>query len=312
MFNWLLALGLANLLIGAEPQPGAESDSSGGISLRHNGAVVTKVERASFTLPSFPLLNPRRLDELSDKLEPAVLQPARNAAIGEDGRIVPEEAGTRLDRRQFEDRFQRYFYAGGPSSFEIPLKPIYAKVDSELLAQIREKPIGQYATYFNSRNKNRATNIALAAKSINNHVVFPGERFSFNETVGRRDQSKGYVRAPIIVRGELSEGIGGGICQVSSTLFNAADRAGLTILERYSHSRHVPYVLPGRDATVSWGGPDFAFSNPYGQPVLIRAFAGAGSLYVSIYSSEQLEHAPRHVPRMSHRIPEEIAAGKTE
>jgi Uncharacterized vancomycin resistance protein len=310
MINWLWALSLTNLLIwNQQPPPDSSSDT---VSMLHNGNPIARVERSAYKLPSFPLVNPNRLDELSDKLEQQIRIPAQNAIIGEDGHIVPEKAGAKLDRRKFEDRFQQFYYGGGQVSFEVPLKPIYAKVDSELLSVIREKAIGQYATYFNAHNKNRAKNIALAAKSINNHVVFPGERFSFNQTVGRRDSSKGYVRAPIIVRGELSEGIGGGICQVSSTLFNAADRAGMKILERYSHSRNVPYVLPGRDATVSWGGPDFAFSNPYNQPILIRAFAGPGSLYVSIYSSEQLEHSPRHVPRMSRRIPEEIAVGKSE
>src|SRR5690606_24482567 len=114
------------------------------------------------------------------------------------------------------------------------------------------KLIGQYVTYYNSRNKNRSHNISLAAKSINNYVLFPGEVFSFNKVVGQRTISKGYMRAKVIVRGEFSEGIGGGICQVSSTLYNAADHAGLKIMQRYSHSRSVPYVPPGRDATVNW------------------------------------------------------------
>ena len=92
--------------------------------------------------------------------------------------------------------------------------------------------------------------------------------------------------AKIIVRGEFSEGIGGGICQISSTLFNAVDRAGLTIIERYSHSRSVPYVPHGRDATVNWGGPDFSFRNNYNQPILIRAQALPGRVYISISSSD--------------------------
>ncbi|CAK6478221.1 putative factor for cell wall maintenance or synthesis [Peribacillus simplex] len=143
---------------------------------------------------------------------------------------------------------------------------IHPKVDSEILAEIREKKIGEYRTYFNVNNKNRSNNISLAAEAINNYVVFPGEVFSFNQAVGKRSVEKGYMLARVIVKGEFSEGIGGGICQVSSTLFNAIDNAGLQTVQRYSHTRSVPYVPSGRDATVSWYGPDFSFKNKYNQP----------------------------------------------
>ena len=125
---------------------------------------------------------------------------------------------------------------------DIPVRTVYPRVDSEVLANIRTQMLGHYVTYFNSRNKERSHNIFLAAEAINNQVVFPGETFSFNQIVGKRTKEKGYLSAPIIVRGELAEGIGGGICQVSSTLFNAVDRSGLHILQRYSHSKRVPYV----------------------------------------------------------------------
>jgi vancomycin resistance protein YoaR len=91
-------------------------------------------------------------------------------------------------------------------------------------------------------------------------------------------------------------------------LFNATDRAGLQIVQRYSHSRDVPYVLPGRDATVSWGGPDFSFQNQYNQPVLIRSFAGGGTMFVSIHSSDSIEYKPRVVPGTSKRLPEEVSS----
>lgn len=119
---------------------------------------------------------------------------------------------------------------------------------------------------------------------------------------------KGYQRAKVIVRGEVSEGIGGGICQISSTLFNAADRAGLQIVQRYSHSRSVPYVPPGRDATVSWYGPDFVFQNKYEYPVLIRAVVYGGQISIMLYSSDEIKNKPRGVPSASKRLPEEVPA----
>jgi vancomycin resistance protein YoaR len=91
-------------------------------------------------------------------------------------------------------------------------------------------------------------------------------------------------------------------------LFNAADRAGLHIVQRYSHSRHVPYVPPGRDATVSWYGPDFVFQNKYSMPILIRAFAQHGTVHVSIYSHELIHYKPREVPHASKQLPEEVRA----
>jgi vancomycin resistance protein YoaR len=188
----------------------------------------------------------------------------------------------------------------------VPLSEIYPKVDSELLADIRIQQIGQYVTYFNSYNKSRSHNIFLAAKAIDNHVIFPNETFSFNKVVGKRTLEKGYLRAPIIVKGELSEGVGGGICQVSSTLYNAADRAGLKIVERYSHSRNVPYVPSGRDATVSWYGPDFRFQNQYNQPILIRAKRIGGTMIVTLYSSDVINYEPRVVPSAESQLPKEI------
>jgi vancomycin resistance protein YoaR len=277
------------------------------LSIIQQDEIIISVNRADYQLSALPVVDPNKFDSLLDKLDKQLYIKPHNALIGNDGKIVPDKNGYQLDRSRFTDLFYSYFFGSGSTSIEAPRKPIYAKVDSELLANIREKHIGQYTTYYNAGNKNRSHNITLAAKAINNHVVFPGETFSFNRVVGRRDKGKGYLQAPVIVRGELAEDIGGGICQVSSTLFNAVDRAGLRIVQRYSHSRSVPYVLPGRDATVSWDGPDFTFQNTYNQPILIRAHAGGGQMYISIYSSEILEFNLRHVPGMSKRLPEEIS-----
>ncbi|MFD0669846.1 VanW family protein [Cohnella sp. GCM10027633] len=292
------ALGLAIWL----SQAAAPDD----MTIEHEGRTVIRVNRADYTLSVFPLIHPTKLQALLDSVARQTDRPPVNARIGVGGGIESERLGVKLDRRKFEERCYEYFYGNGPLSLQTPQTAVYPRVDVELLSLIREKPIGSYATYFRAGNKNRSNNIALAAQAINNTVVFPNETFSFNKIVGVRNHQKGYRRAKVIVRGELAEDIGGGICQVSSTLYNAVDRAGLTILERYSHSRQVPYVLPGRDATVSWNGPDFSFQNQYDQPILLRAFAGNGSLYVTVYSSEFIDFHPRNVPGMSERLPEEV------
>ncbi|WP_336773140.1 VanW family protein [Paenibacillus sp. MMO-58] len=276
------------------------------LTIEFRGQPLAQIKRGDYDLPGTSFLDIGKFDNLLSKLEKKINMPPVNAYIGDRGTIVPEQSGYQLDRDQFATQFYGYFFNNKPSTIEVPLTHVHARVDSELLASIKEKAIGNYVTYYNSNNKNRSHNISLAAKAISNTVVFPGETFSFNRTVGPRTPEKGYLSAPIIVRGELSEGVGGGICQVSSTLFNAIDSAGLKIIQRYSHSRHVPYVMPGRDATVSWDGPDFVFKNQYNQPVLIRAFAGSGRVFVSVYSSELIEYKHRHIPSMSKKLPEEV------
>jgi vancomycin resistance protein YoaR len=266
------------------------------------------MNRENFTmpLPGTPLINDKKYDEFIEKLDQKIYRAPQNAVINDQGGIDPEQVGYRLDRQVFKEKYYEYFYSNGPSEVEVPLSEIYPKVDSELLADIRIQQIGQYVTYFNSYNKSRSHNIFLAAKAIDNHVIFPNETFSFNKVVGKRTLEKGYLRAPIIVKGELSEGVGGGICQVSSTLYNAADRAGLKIVERYSHSRNVPYVPSGRDATVSWYGPDFRFQNQYNQPILIRAKRIGGTMIVTLYSSDVINYEPRVVPSAESQLPKEI------
>src|SRR5699024_9399224 len=162
-------------------------------------------------------INWRKLNELMDRLDEQVSKEPQNASLDEQGEVIPEKLGIRLDRMKFTSIFQSFFYGKSSGKIIIPKKNIYPKVDSELLSEIRANQLASYETYYKESNKERTNNIELAAKAINNFVLFPGETFSFNNVVGKRTQEKGYMRAPVIVKGELSEDIGGGICQVSST-----------------------------------------------------------------------------------------------
>lgn len=299
-FAWIFGL----MLIAQQPQVPDD------LTLIHEKEPIMTINRVNFSAPmpgfGFPLVDTLKLQTATDQLDKHIRKEAIDAGIDNRGQIFSEQAGIELNRAVFKDRFYTYFYQKGPSNLHVPVRTLYPRVDSELLAQIKTQMIGHYVTYFNSRNKERSHNIFLAAEGINNQVVFPGETFSFNQRVGNRTKEKGYLPAPIIVKGELSEGIGGGICQVSSTLFNAVDRSGLRILQRYSHSKRVPYVPPGRDATVSWYGPDFSFKNEYNQPILIRAKVQSGMMIVLIFSSDDINIKPRQIPRTSSQLPAEI------
>ncbi|CDQ18957.1 VanW family protein, partial [Halobacillus karajensis] len=261
------------------------------LELSHDGQTIERISREDFSITYLDenMVDHQKFESFLDELDDKLSREPVNAIIDEKGSIVQGKAGTRIDRMKVKGQFYQYFYTNSLTSITVPMTPVYPQVDAELLEEIRAQHIGNYLTYFKKGNKARSKNISLATHAINNHVVFPGELFSFNKVVGKRTKEKGYVRAPVIVRGELAEGIGGGICQVSSTLYNAVDNAGLKIVERYSHSRNVPYVPPGRDATVSWYGPDFTFKNEYNQPVLIQAKSANGKVMVRIHSSDLLE-----------------------
>ncbi|TWG67027.1 VanW family protein [Bacillus subtilis] len=288
-------------------QPSEPQDS---LTVTQQGRTIATANREDFTmpLPGTPMVDYEKYSKFIKQLDQKVYREPINAVLNDHGSIVPGRVGYKLYQQAFMEKFYAYFYGQGPSKIEVPEMNIYPKVDSELLAHISTQQLGQYVTYFNSSNKSRSHNISLSAKAIDNHVVFPNETFSFNQVVGMRTRNKGYKSAPIIVKGELSEGVGGGICQVSSTLFNAVDRAGLQIVQRYSHTRSVPYVPPGRDATVSWGGPDFRFQNQYNQPILIRAKRYGGSMIITLYSSDVINSKLRKIPKAPSRIPKEINA----
>jgi vancomycin resistance protein YoaR len=235
-------------------------------------------------------IDPYKLGELMERLENKLYIAPKDAEIKENGSILAEQNGYTLDRQQFEIQFKETFYSDRNDHITVPLQVVYPRINEELLKNISSVELGNYTTYYKAGNKERTTNIQLSSESINSTVVFPGETFSFNEVVGERTEEKGYMKAPVIVKGEFTEDIGGGICQVSSTLFNAVDIEGIQIEERYAHSREVPYVPPGRDATVSWWGPDFVFKNMYNEPVLIRSKAEDGKVTVSVHSSDSAEH----------------------
>ncbi len=274
--------------------------NSNPISVIYEGETIAEVNRAELT----SIIGEEKIDvdkvrQFAEKIDRLVYKAPKNASLDDFGGIVPEELGYKLHKEKFTMEIYKTFFDNSPAIIEVPVLPVYPKVDSELLATIRVKRIGQYTTYFNRRKRARVQNISLAVEAINNHVVFPGEVFSFNEVVGKRTLEKGYLPAPIFIKGKIYRDFGGGICQVSSTLFNAADKAGLEILERHSHSRRVPYVPPGRDANVSWYGSDFTFKNRYNQPILIRAKVYGGAVMIMIDSSEVVNDLSRENSTMS-------------
>jgi len=197
--------------------------------------------------------------------------------------ITPEQSGQMVDADSLYSSVQQMFNSGEPG--EITIEPIvveaqYKKADLERATT----KIVTFYTDMSGSTENRMHNIALALSKINGTKLNPGDVFSFNKIVGPRTEKAGYKLAGVIKPDKsLQDGIGGGICQASSTVFNAAAMAGLEIVERYHHSFPVSYLPAGLDATVSWGGADFKFKNNKNTPIFIRAFRSGTRAYVEIY-----------------------------
>lgn len=145
------------------------------------------------------------------------------------------------------------------------------------------KLLGRFTTFFDSSNINRSSNIRLAAALLNGVILDGGKTLSFNETVGARLPERGFLPAKIIENGEYTEGVGGGVCQVSTTLYNAALLSGMTVTEYHPHSLAVGYVDPSRDAMVSGKSCDLKFKNPLKYPIYIRSRTLGGTVSFEIY-----------------------------
>jgi vancomycin resistance protein YoaR len=146
--------------------------------------------------------------------------------------------------------------------------------------------VGSYHTTYGGI-PSRLHNVALVAELIDGALIAPGRTFSFNGTTGERTAEKGFQEAPVIINGELQTGLGGGICQVSTTVFNAAYEAGLQIDERTNHALYISHYPLGRDATVNYPDLDLKFTNDTDNWLLLRTFVGSGSLTVNLYGTPQ-------------------------
>ena len=142
--------------------------------------------------------------------------------------------------------------------------------------------LSSYTTYFDANEKGRSENIRIAARLIDNVVIQPYGEFSFNQTVGERTNIAGFKDAKIIINGEYVLGTGGGVCQVSTTLYNAALKSGLTVTEFHPHSLRVSYVAPSRDAMVS-SHSDLKLFNAKSHPVRLRSFVKNGQIKITFY-----------------------------
>lgn len=198
---------------------------------------------------------------------PYVVYPSSN---GLDFAISMEDAKAIISNQQDE--------------YTIPLKITYPNVTTKQIGnEAFPDLLSQFSTSFTSSGYNRSNNIILSSAKLNGLVLMPGEEFSYNQAVGQRTRAAGFREAGAYSNGKVVQEVGGGICQVSSTLYNAVLYANLEIVERTNHYFNPGYVKAGLDATVSWGGPDFRFRNNRNYPIRIVTDTSGKKLKVYIY-----------------------------
>lgn len=233
-----------------------------------------KVKPVAFDLPA-----------LKKTVKAAYGDPGPARVRFEGGQIVKEAEKPRftLDEQGLQDAVLKGML--DDHTVELPIKEEPKRVSDEVLAQIKEV-VSEFSTRFSSDNRPRSSNIKTASSKLNGILLMPGEKMGFNETVGQRTIASGYKVAGVYINGRHDTGIGGGICQVSTTLYNASLFANLKILERTNHSLPVPYVPLGRDATVNYGAQNLVIMNSMKTPIVVCSEYQPGKLTFRILGTK--------------------------
>jgi vancomycin resistance protein YoaR len=221
-----------------------------------------------------------------ERLAARIARPPRSAGweLRADGgvRVVPAVDGIRLDISRTLARLEQAAFHPGDRSVRIAVRaaePSRTTEEAKRLG-IREV-VSSYTTAYGG-TPGRVHNVRLVAELIDGALIAPDDVFSFNEVTGERNASRGFEEAPVIINGEVQTGIGGGVCQVSTTVFNAAFEAGLPIADRTNHALYIAHYPLGRDATVNYPDIDLRFVNDTGAWLLVRTFVGEGALTVKL------------------------------
>ena len=216
--------------------------------------------------------------------------------------IEPEVIGVEIDEEEAKKIFEEN--KDSKEAYKIPAKITRPQISAKYLEdKYVNKIMAQYSTSFAGSSEGRCQNIILAASKIDGYVLNPGEKFSYNEVVGPRTEAAGFKVAHVYVGTKVVDGIGGGICQVSSALYNAVVLADLKTVTRVNHSIPVNYVPLGRDATVSYGTIDYVFQNDKSHPVSIKAAIEGTTLTVSIVGTSEMDYTVEFQTKYVSSIP---------
>ena len=247
---------------------------------------IEKALRAGEKSLSFDKLKTEAPAPNFEQLYQAICTEAESAHYSESFEVVPEVVGVSFG---VEDAMQRWQAAKVGEEVVIPLEITEPQYTAAQLKELLFRDLlGAQMTYYSGSTNERINNIRLAASKLDGLVLLPGESFSYNDTVGKRTQEAGFQYADAYSDGQVVPELGGGICQVSSTLYSAALYSRLKILSRTNHYFKVGYLDYGMDATVSWGQPDFKFRNDRELPIKLAAYLNEdeNSLVIEIWGTD--------------------------
>lgn len=234
------------------------------------------------------LYNENKLSEKIQNISDLINVDMKNAKvyISDSGNISVSSAtiGKELDIASTKESIYDAIKNKDYKSIDLKVNIKEPKISTEAVKSVNTL-LAEFSTKFSTKDSNRVTNVVLSAKATSDVLLMPGEEFSYNNLTGKRTTSNGYKDAPVIINGKLEQDVGGGVCQVSSTLFNSVLYSGLDVTSRRNHSLKSSYVSIGRDAMVSDGGSDFRFKNPYSHPVYIKNTVSNGVITSKIYGN---------------------------
>ena len=238
-------------------------------------------------IPIVSYYNISKIDELIKQLnEQFYISPVNATAevINDKVAVTKGSYGQNINKQQLKSIIIYKIDNLNSKDSEIPITVLKPKYTSKQLSKI-DTLLGSYETYFNPKNINRVNNISVATQATSNVIINTNEKFSFNNELREKNVYNQLREAPIILNGKPDKGVGGGICQVSTTIYNAALYAGMDIVEITNHSIPSPYVNKGRDATVCEGAIDFVFKNRYNTPIIVHNTILSNKIVSNIYGS---------------------------
>lgn len=225
-----------------------------------------------------------KLTEVAEEFDQEAVD---STVVRKNGRFIisDEQTGLAMDKEKTAKNVAKVMETRMSGKADIVAEVTEPKVTAEDNSHVTDL-IGTYYTTYSNSDKNRNNNLAVGCNYINGTIVAPGEVFSANANLGSQTAAGGYKNAGVYVNGKVEQGMAGGVCQVTSTLYNAAILAELDIVERSPHSMTVGYVPLGRDAAVAGTYKDLKFRNNTEYPIMIEAYASGGKLVMNIYGHE--------------------------